>query len=121
MKKLLAILICAFMCIAAFTACGIFKHEHTKSDWKQSETEHWRVPECDRSDCAVEEVVYDLGEHIDEDENDICDVCGYEYVFIFKLKYDESGCCCKNASLCSISIKCHCCSRMAWYISSIRS
>ena len=21
----------------------------------------------------------------------ICDVCGYEYVFIFKLKYDESG------------------------------
>ena len=91
MKKLLAILICAFMCIAAFTACGIFKHEHTKSDWKQSETEHWRVPECDRSDCAVEEVVYDLGEHIDEDENDICDVCGYEYVFIFKLKYDESG------------------------------
>ena len=91
MKKILAILICAIMYIAAFTACGILKHEHTKSDWKHSETEHWRVPECDRSDCAVEEVVYDLGEHIDEDENDICDVCGYEYVFIFKLKYDESG------------------------------
>ena len=91
MKKILAILICAIMCIAAFTACGILKHEHTKSDWKHSETEHWRVPECDRINCAVEDVVYDFGKHIDEDENDICDICGYEYVFVFKLKYDESG------------------------------
>ena len=91
MKKLLTILICAIMCVTLLASCDMFKHEHTKSDWKYGETQHWRVPECDRKDCAVETVVYDLGDHIDADENDICDVCGYEYVFIFKLTYDKLG------------------------------
>lgn len=91
MKRFVALLLCTLLCIAAFTACGIFKHEHTKSDWKYNEIEHWRLPECDRSDCAVEQVVYDLGDHIDENEDGTCDVCGYQAQFIFKLKYDESG------------------------------
>ena len=30
-------------------------------------------------------------DHIDDDEDGICDACSFEYVFIYKLKYDESG------------------------------
>ena len=77
MKKFFTILMCAMIAIASFAACDGGKHEHTPSAWKYSETHHWRIPECNRDDCAVEDVVYDLGPHIDEDSDYYCDVCGY--------------------------------------------
>ena len=84
MKKVFVILICAIMCTAILASCDIFKHEHTKSDWRYSEIEHWRVPECNRKNCVLEDEVYDFGQHVDENDDNACDVCGYEYVLIFK-------------------------------------
>ena len=77
MKKFFTILMCAMIAIASFAACDGGKHEHTPSAWKYSETHHWRIPECDREDCAVEDVVWDLGEHENMDADLFCDVCGY--------------------------------------------
>lgn len=55
-----------------------FNHKHSESKWIYNETEHWRVPVCNRKNCALEQVVYDLGEHIDKDWDHSCDSCGYE-------------------------------------------
>ena len=56
MKKLLAILICAIMCVVLLASCN--------------------------KGCA---------NHIDDNEDSICDICKIEYEFLFKLTYDESG------------------------------
>ena len=78
MKKPVAFLICIITCLALFSSCNIFEHGHTMSDWKYNETEHWREPVCGRNHCIIQTEVHDLGEHIDEDENELCDVCGYK-------------------------------------------
>lgn len=88
MKKFLAILICAIMCVTLLASCDSLKHEHIKGEWEHNETQHWQGVTCTWNKCDFN---ISSEDHIDEDENDICDVCGYEYVFIFKLKYDESG------------------------------
>lgn len=77
MKKTIAFLFCVIMCLACLSACNTVQHEHTMSEWKYSETMHWRVSVCSRNECALPDVVYDYGEHVDEDKNEICDVCGY--------------------------------------------
>ncbi|MBQ2875990.1 MAG: leucine-rich repeat domain-containing protein [Clostridia bacterium] len=85
MKKLFAFLICAIMCVTLLASCDSSKHEHTYGDWISSEDGHFHPYTCG---CQQEEI-YNL--HIDGNEDGLCDECGYEYVFIFKLKYDESG------------------------------
>lgn len=75
MKKILFYIVLMFSLLILF-GCGI-NHQHTKSDWKYNETEHWRVPECDRENCNVEEVVYDFGKHIDDNLDSRCDICDY--------------------------------------------
>ena len=89
MKKIFATLVCAIMCVTLLASCQLAHTaldigEHTY-EYMQYEAGHFKQYTCG---CPSPEI---MGEHIDEDENDICDVCGYEYVFIFKLKYDESG------------------------------
>ena len=74
MKKYLFIMLT--MLILLLSACNL-EHNHSKSDWRYSETHHWRVPECDRENCSIEDIVYDYGEHVDENNDDICDVCNY--------------------------------------------
>ena len=76
MKRYLFIILTMF--ILLLTSCNL-EHKHTKSDWRYSETEHWRVPECDRENCVVEDVVYDFGKHVDENTDEICDVCNYSF------------------------------------------
>ena len=78
MKKTLLLILTLTTILLCLAGCDSFKHEHTKSDWKYTETEHWRVPECNRSDCVLEDEVYDLGNHIDENGDHKCDVCKYE-------------------------------------------
>ena len=80
MKKLFAFLLCVIMCLALLSSCKASEHEHTMSDWKYNETEHWREPVCGINDCIIQAEVHDLGEHSDVDENEICDVCGYRIV-----------------------------------------
>ena len=80
MKKLFAFLLCVIMCLALLSSCKASEHEHTMSDWKYNETEHWREPVCGINNCIIQAEVHDLGEHSDVDENEICDVCGYRIV-----------------------------------------
>ncbi|MBQ8296054.1 MAG: leucine-rich repeat domain-containing protein [Clostridia bacterium] len=91
MKKIFAISLCAIMCVPLLASCDSLKHKHTMSDWRYNETEHWRQLVCGRDDCIVQAEVHDYGEHIDENEDDICDVCNFEYEFIFKLTANETG------------------------------
>lgn len=76
------------MCITFLASCDN-ECVHTKGDWAYDENGHWQPYTCSLNKCDLEPSV--KVDHIDTDENDICDVCGYEYLFIFKLKYDESG------------------------------
>lgn len=79
MKKLFFVIIGILCLILCLCACN-FKHEHTPGEWKYSESEHWRLPECDRENCAVPDVVYDYGPHVDQNADGACDVCGYAKV-----------------------------------------
>ena len=91
MKKLFAILICAIMCVTLLASCGSEEHEHTMSDWKHNETEHWKEPVCGRNNCSVQAEVHELGEHVDKNYDGVCDVCGREEEYVFVLNYDKTG------------------------------
>lgn len=77
MKKMIAFLLCMVTCLVLFSGCNT-EHEHTTSEWKYSETMHWRVPVCSRNECALSDVVYDYGEHENKDADMFCDICGYQ-------------------------------------------
>ena len=78
LKKLITIFSIAILSVLCFASCTVSEHNHTKSDWKYSETEHWRVPECEKENCVLEDEVYDLGTHIDDNNDVLCDICGYQ-------------------------------------------
>ena len=67
------------MFILLLASCNS-KHEHRMSEWHYSETEHWRVPVCGRNDCTVQAEVHDYGEHIDENDDEFCDICNYSLI-----------------------------------------
>ena len=46
---------------------------HTYGEWQYNETHHWRDWSCSLNMCRIETT----GEHFDEDENGVCDKCGY--------------------------------------------
>ncbi len=50
-------------------------HEHVTGDWEYSDTHHWRITTCKDGLCDIDPL---LEEHIDSDNNHICDVCSYE-------------------------------------------
>lgn len=61
--------------------CGyekIIPHEHTFSDvWSNDESSHWHSATCEHTDLTK-----DLGSHIDLDNDNICDICDYEFEII---------------------------------------
>ncbi len=55
--------------IAGLAGC----HTHTYSDkWSSDETQHWHAATCGHDD-----VKGDVAEHVDENDDGKCDVCGY--------------------------------------------
>lgn len=78
MKKLFAVLICAIMFVTLLVSCdsNYFPHKHIQGVWEYNETQHWQDVICTWNKCDINIVSED---HIDEDENDICDVCGYTF------------------------------------------
>ena len=89
MKKVLAILTFAVMCVTLLCACQLAHStlnigEHTY-EYIQYEIGHFKQYTCG---CPSPEIIE---EHIDAEENDICDVCSFEYELVFKLTYDKSG------------------------------
>ncbi len=83
MKKILCILLCAVMLLSLLAGCGggdktdpteSTKHSHTYAkEWSYDETNHWYQATCEHSTLQA-----NLGEHLDEDLDAVCDVCGYE-------------------------------------------
>ena len=78
MKKLFAILICTIMFVTLLVSCdsNYLPHKHIKGVWEYNETQHWQDVICTWNKCDIDIVSED---HIDEDENGACDVCGYTF------------------------------------------
>ena len=84
MKKSLVFALCLMlMCVIALASCGggnqtdtDNEHQHTfdYSKWSMDETHHWYGASCEHTTLKIS-----VGEHIDEDDNGICDTCSYDY------------------------------------------
>ena len=74
MKKLLSVVFTALLSIALFTACDSILHQHIEGQWEFNDSQHWQNVTCTWHICNINLVSYD---HIDEDKDSFCDVCGY--------------------------------------------
>ena len=90
MKKILCILLCMVMLLSLLAGCGgkdkgngggettpteSTKHKHTyESEWSHDETNHWYQANCEHPTLQA-----NLGEHVDEDLDGVCDICAYAY------------------------------------------
>ncbi len=80
MKKILAIAAGLVLTLSVMTACQNAnssgketEHEHTfEEHWSSDEQNHWHA-----STCEHEDEISDKASHVDEDGNDVCDVCGF--------------------------------------------
>lgn len=74
MKKTLTVVLFTLIGIVVFPSCKK-SCEHIKGEWKYDEAGHWQPIACSLNTCDLEETpIYD---HIDEDTDGVCDVCGY--------------------------------------------
>lgn len=84
MKKILSILLCLVMLLSLLAGCGggddktdpteTTKHKHTyATEWSYDENNHWYQATCEHSTLQA-----NLGEHMDENLDGACDICGYE-------------------------------------------
>ncbi|MBQ8720531.1 MAG: hypothetical protein IJY65_05820 [Clostridia bacterium] len=72
MKKVSLLVLVIMVLALCLTACG---HEHEFSDtWSKDDNGHWHAATCEHS-----EVTADSADHVDLDNNKICDVCEYDY------------------------------------------
>ena len=86
-KKPFLLLIFCFL-IVLLSACTSIKHEHIVGDWQDGGEHHWRPVSCTWNRCDINPV---LENHVDEDKNDICDICGSMHEHIFgDWQYSES-------------------------------
>ena len=74
MKKVFALVLTAVLLIACLSACESI-HKHT-SEWKFDQTHHWIKATCSLQICDFNMPAPE--EHVDSDENQLCDVCGCE-------------------------------------------
>lgn len=76
MKKVFALLLLLTLALSVFAACDKNEeppHEHSfDSVWLYDAAQHWHAATCEHADLES-----DRGDHVDNDGNDICDVCGY--------------------------------------------
>lgn len=79
MKRLLGISLCLLLTMTFVTSCNTggkpkeTEHTHTfDSNWVSDETDHWHPATCEH----VNEIS-GKAPHVDEDKNDVCDICGY--------------------------------------------
>ena len=62
---------------------------HTKGDWEHNEYGHWQPIVCSLNSCDLEESP--LYDHVDENYDGVCNVCGREEEYVFVLNYDKTG------------------------------
>ncbi len=76
MKKFLVFTLLVLLGVTVFTACDSLLHQHIEGQWEFNDSQHWRPVTCTWHTCEINIVSYD---HVDEDKNNICDTCGYQY------------------------------------------
>lgn len=74
MRRFFTIFATVLFGLGCFTACNFLKHEHITGEWEYDEIYHWRIPTCTWHKCDFDPYI---GEHIDEDLDTKCDICGY--------------------------------------------
>ncbi len=76
MKKLLLVMLVTVCLIACLCACDFVKHEHILLGWEFTDELHWQGVDCTlREKCDIE---VNYQPHIDKDNNNVCDDCGYD-------------------------------------------
>lgn len=77
MKKLLALSLAILIIAICLASCEFsLLHDHiVDENWSYNEEMHWKNATCTWNKCKMDIVTY---EHVDEDLNNTCDVCGYD-------------------------------------------
>ncbi len=87
MRKALLVLLCMVLTLTAFVACG---HTHTyEEEWSSDAEGHWYAATCEHTE---EKGSY--AAHVDENEDEVCDVCEYTahvHTFAATLTSDATG------------------------------
>ena len=97
MRKILALLLVAVMCVFALASCELLglgepeECQHTFSEsWSTDAENHWHAATCEHG-----EMNKDLAAHADADEDGLCDVCeyevGHEHSFAAEWSIDEES------------------------------
>ena len=97
MKKIFKLLLLVFVTMLCLSSCrpvnallkyGSLKHEHIVSEWLCAGEHHYRAVTCTWGKCDIDPGLYN---HVDDDKNDICDLCGSNHEHIFgQWHYDET-------------------------------
>ena len=74
MKKVLVYALSVCLAVCGFTSCASLPHDHIVGEWKYTQENHWRPITCEWNVCDFN-IAPEA--HVDEDENGVCDVCGY--------------------------------------------
>lgn len=75
MKKTLFLVLGIFLLILCLVGCNSVKHEHITGEWEYSGSGHWQSITCNLNTCNLEETP--MLDHVDDNNDNICDVCGY--------------------------------------------
>lgn len=77
MKKSIILLIVIVLAVVSLASCQFsLKHEHIlDEEWTSNELTHHKNVTCTWNMCKFDIVTY---EHVDEDLNNVCDICAYE-------------------------------------------
>ena len=80
MKRVIGFILITVSLLLCATSCdlNLNAHTHTMSDWKFNGATHWRVQECNVTNCTTAQGVYDVEPHVNGNDDDFCDVCGYK-------------------------------------------
>lgn len=75
MKKRIFLSAILSLTVVFWSGCS-FIHKHTADEeWSSNEFAHWKNVTCNLGMCKIDVETYD---HVDEDKDFYCDVCGYE-------------------------------------------
>lgn len=75
MKKILSLSLALMLLLLCLASCDSSKHEHITGDWKYNEYGHWQPITCSLNTCHIEEAP--ISDHVDNNTDNICDICGY--------------------------------------------
>ena len=76
MKKILSLILALMLLLLYLASCDSSKHEHITEDWKYNEYGHWQPITCSLNTCNLEESP--ISDHVDDNTDNICDICGYK-------------------------------------------